>query len=130
MKNEQLFAAMEDSNLDLIGMADVNRNWSTAHIDDTWRARTRSWWEASKSTIAYNIRDCTVSSFQPGGTILQSIDRIMHRVQASGTDPSGLGRWSWMRFCGRHDVTVMTICVYRPVDHPIVLALTLHSHST
>ena len=74
MKNEQLFAAMEDSNLDLIGMADVNRNWSTAHIDDTWRARTRSWWEASKSTIAYNIRDCTVSSFQPG--LFQSASRI------------------------------------------------------
>ena len=63
---------------------------------------------------AYNIKDCCSQAFQPWGNLLHCINRITHRVQQSGRDPSCLGGWSWMRFRGRHDVTTKLICAYRP----------------
>ena len=114
IKNERLYTAIKDYKFDLLGMSEINRNWSQIGADDGWRPRTRSWWEAAKSVVSYNVRDCNQSSFQPGGNILQSINRITHKAKQAGTDPSGLGRWSWLRFRGSHEVSVMTICAYRP----------------
>lgn len=35
-------------------------------------------------------------------------------MKESGTDPSGLGRWSWVRFRGCHNVSLTVITAYRP----------------
>ena len=100
--------------MDVMGFTEVNKNWYMIDPEQGWRARTRSWWEAAKSVEAHNVKDCGGSAFQPGGNLLHCIDRLTHRVRESGRDPSGLGRWSWLRFRGRHDITTTLICAYRP----------------
>jgi hypothetical protein len=41
-------------------------------------------------------------------------DKITHHLIGRGSDPRHLGRWTWMRFRGRHDLTLRVIVVYRP----------------
>ena len=114
VKNERLFNALKENSIDIIGMAEVNTNWGKIDVEQQWRARTRPWWEASKTITSYNIRDCSNSVFQPGGTLTQCINRCTHKVIASGTDSTGLGRWSWVRFRGSHEISLTVITAYRP----------------
>ena len=114
VKNERLFTALKENSIDVIGMAEVNTNWGKNDVENKWRARTRSWWEDSKTVTSYNIRDCSNSVFQPGGTLTQCINRCTHKVIAAGTDDTGLGRWSWIRFRGCHNVSLTIITAYRP----------------
>lgn len=51
-----------------------------------------------------------------GGTSIWSINNAAHRAFDSGSDPSGLGRWSWTRYRGRGNVTLRIISAYRPCD--------------
>ena len=114
-KNHSLYKAMMKMDPDVVGLAEVNQHWRAISSDHHWRHRTLSWWETSHSTIAYNIKDVkTSSSFQPGGMILQSINKAAHRIIESGRDPSGLGRWSWTLYRGKHNMTLRVICAYRP----------------
>ena len=113
-KNDALYRSMTNKKFDIVGFSEVNCNWSAIRQNNRWRERTRGWWETSHTSIGYNMNDCIRTTFQPGGTLLQSIDRAAHRVIKSGNDGSRLGRWSWTRFRGRHDITTTVICAYRP----------------
>jgi hypothetical protein len=113
-KNKQLFQAINESEAGIVGITEVGRCWHLIPEKDRWTERVKGWWENSKSTISYNTKDVAPSKYQPGGTILCSIGRPCHRIIDSGVDKSGLGRWSWQRFRGRHDVTLRVISAYRP----------------
>lgn len=114
MKNERIFAALKDNSFDVIGMAEINKNWGRIDLEQSWRSRMQPWWESSKTVQLYNIQDCGQSDFQPGGTITHSINRCTHKIRTSGTDPTGLGRWSWIRFQGSHNITLTIITAYQP----------------
>ncbi len=91
-KNHSLYTAMMKLDPDVVGLAEVNKHWQSISSDYQWRNRILSWWESSHSSIAYNIKDIkSSSSFQPGGVILQSINKATHRIIKSGRDPLGLG---------------------------------------
>ena len=49
-----------------------------------------------------------------GGTFACAFGEAASRVSTTGVDPSGLGRWSWMLFRGRHGVTTRIITAYQP----------------
>lgn len=114
-KNVQLRQAINDYDLQIVGLSETNRCWHLLEEDNQWRNRTKGWWETSHSSIAYNVQDGELStSFQPGGTTVLSINEAAHRVMEIGRDDLGLGRWSWTKFRGKHNVTVKVICAYRP----------------
>lgn len=113
-KNIRLFEAIAESQIDIIGMTEINRCWHNVEEEHKWRNRTRGWWESSNNTIGYNTKDCASGAFQPGGTLLTSIDKPAHRIIDTGLDPTGLGRWVWQRYRGKHNVTLRVICAYRP----------------
>lgn len=65
--------------------------------------------------MAYNVKDGELSTpFQPGGTMVLSLNTAAHRVFEIGKDTTGLGRWSWSRYRGRHDLILHVISAYRP----------------
>ena len=43
-----------------------------------------------------------------------SIDKAAHRVIGKGQDKSGLGRWAWVRYRGKDNVTLRIFTAYRP----------------
>ena len=45
-----------------------------------------------------------------------AVEDVAHRVIDQGTDPSGLGRWAWLRLEGRQEHHLRVVSAYRPVD--------------
>ncbi len=113
-KNNETYQAMLKNKMDVMGFAEINKNWDKIEENHQWRQRTRHWWEAAKTSMSFNSNDCSSSDFQPGGTIVTAINRAAHRVRKVGRDKSGLGRWSWLRFRGKNNITMVIISAYRP----------------
>lgn len=113
-KNEMIFETLAKHNIDVAGLSEINKNWRKLKMKHSWKNRASEWWENSHSSIAYNSRDKGRTPFQPSGNITHSIGKASFRVIDCGYDESGLGRWSWTRYRGKHDVTLMAITAYRP----------------
>ncbi len=106
-KNKLIYNSIENKQISILGLTELNRCWHLLPDKDKWNERTRGWWESSHSTISYNRKDTILASaFQPGGSAVISIGQTSHRVIKSGIDPSGLGRWSWTLYRGKHNVTL------------------------
>ena len=54
---------------------------------------------------------------QYGGTSIATFDRLSQFVQGSGTDPHGLGRWSWIQV-GAGEVSTRIVVAYLPCYTP------------
>ncbi len=113
-KNHRLFEAITESQIDIIGMTEINKCWHRVDEEHKWHNRTRGWWESSNSTIGYNTKDSASGVFQPGGTLITSINKPAHRIIETGKDPTGLGRWTWQRFRGKQNITLRIVSAYRP----------------
>ena len=113
-KNRMIYDAITTCEGDVLAMTEINKYWPKVEEQDKWRERTLGWWRASKTTLAYNRKDITSSTFQPGGVSITSIDTITHRCIGNGVDESGLGRWAWQLFRGKDEITIRTIVAYRP----------------
>jgi hypothetical protein len=57
-----------------------------------------------------------------GGTLMAAINHMTHRVLKSGTDPTRLGRWSWIQFQGKQGMRLRVEMIYRPVESAGVLS--------
>lgn len=114
LKNKQIFNAVQDSEIDILGMTESNVNWNKMQSAHRWNTRINNWWECNTSIMAFNTTDLQLKKFQPGGTIMTSIGKAAHRVIKQGKDPSNLGRWCWSLYRGKHDVKLRIITLYRP----------------
>ena len=65
--------------------------------------------------VAHNANEKRISTHsQPGGVASLAIDRLATKVDTSGCDPSGLGRWIWTRFVGKNGRMLRVFTAYRP----------------
>ena len=48
-----------------------------------------------------------------GGTGIFVTDELSHKVLSTGRDPTGLGRWSWIRLKGNNCI-IRVVTAYRP----------------
>ena len=109
-KNDRIRQAINDHDMQIIGISETNRCWHLLNEEDRWISRIKGWWETSKSSVAYNVKDGELSTpYQPGGTLVLSVGEPAHRVIEIGRDTTGLGRWSWTRYRGKHDVILQVI---------------------
>ena len=112
-KNRALVKFLRYYKFDIFGLAETNIHWPSLDPIDRWEEHMQGIWESMHHSIAYNTTDSVNQPWQPGGCVQVSCDCAVHRCIYSGTDPSGLGRWCWSRFRGRHDVTLQVITAYR-----------------
>jgi len=66
-----------------------------------------------KAVSAHNIHEDDTRA-QEGGTAIIAFDQLASLVKTSGVDPSGLGRWSWVKILGKHSQVTRIICAYQP----------------
>ena len=99
---------------DIFGIAEVNVNWT--HVSEEHRLvnRSRHWWASSHFASTHNKNSTTRATAQYGGVAMWSIDKAAHRVTNKGQDPSGLGRWVWVRYRGKNNITLRIFTAYRP----------------
>jgi len=63
---------------------------------------------------ASNNKHENAEVFQYGGTAVMAFDEAAHRVHTTGSDSTGLGRWSWILFQGRNNHYTRIISAYVP----------------
>ena len=114
-KDTRIRQAINEYGFQIVGIQETNRCWHLLDEEDRWYNRIKGWWETSHSSVAYNTKDGELATaFQPGGSIVLSINAAAHRVMEMGRDCTGLGRWSWTKLRGKHNVTLKIISAYRP----------------
>jgi len=119
VKNSQLILFVNSSEVDILALSETNVGWHRLPIHQRLHERTRGWWEALHLSLGYYSSDPLArSAFQPGGTAVLSINQAAHRVHSSGSDLSGLGRWTWTRYSGKGHVALRVVSAYRPVYNP------------
>ncbi len=95
-------------------LQEVGSHWSKLDPSDQWVERVRNLAD-STAIFANNTREPDFSTkLQYGGVGIVATSEVRHRMIERGKDPSGLGRWVWMRMLGREGHYVRFVSAYRP----------------
>lgn len=115
MKNYEIFSDIRTGKFDVFGITETNLAWHTLTESDRINERIRGKLEFMRYSSSYN-RDMTFTDKrQYGGTMTISQGSSSGRVVTTGRDNCQLGRWSWMKFRGKNNLTLRVVTVYRPV---------------
>ena len=118
-KSRQLINYVVQKGFDCFLMAEVGLNWRKIGHNDRWFERIWGKLKTSKSIFTHNVTELPITkTLHPGGVGMIASEEVTHRVIETGKDPTGLGRWCWMRLQGRNGIRVRIITVYRPCDTP------------
>jgi hypothetical protein len=95
-----------------ICLAETNLNWNhSQHHVSLRRCLFRNWKAAKFETSVPEER--FLGNYQPGGTATIVTNRWTSRVVTSGSDPLGLGRWSFIVLRGKQDTNICIVTAYR-----------------
>lgn len=102
----------EELGVGFLGLSEKILNWSQAHhIISTRRCFKKTW---QHSSIQMSQQDEAFSKvYQPGGTMSAIVGPWTSRVIEHGSDPHGLGRWSFIIMRGKADRRVAIVTSYR-----------------
>lgn len=114
-KNERIRIAISEYKIDVIGIQEPNKNWNLIDQEHRWDERTKHWWEARHNTIAFNKSDITSGRCQPGGTILMTVNKAVHRAMEREVDKKGLGRWATTLYRGKRNIKTRIVAAYKPI---------------
>ena len=91
-------------------------NWDLIPAEDQWRDRTRNTMPLHTAYFAYNKTEPKQSQekAQWGGTGIFAMQRTIPKIVDNDVDPSGLGRWTWIKLQGKQGHRVRIISAYRP----------------
>jgi hypothetical protein len=116
VKSKQLISTIAHKQINIALLTEVGLYWKLIRPDDQWYERTRESFQTSRSVMAYNITEPSMTSTtQFGGVGIIATDAAAHRVIDQGVDSSGLGRWSWLRLEGKQNHFLRVVSAYRPV---------------
>ena len=91
--------------VDMISLAEVNTNWRKIPTSRNLWTRTDRWFRNRQISLGNNTRFTPESKFQIGGTVTMTVEDVAPRVIETGSDSRSLGRWSWIRTCGKGNLT-------------------------
>lgn len=126
-KNDHIREKINEYQLDTVAFQEVNTNWFMVEESQRWNQRTRDWWEARHTSVAFNTWDIGSEEFQPGGTMVTSINKAAHRViSGREVDPTRLGRWSSTLYRGKNNIRTRVISAYRSCKVSVAGPTTAH----
>jgi exonuclease III len=100
--------------IDLIGFAEVNKDWRLVPQNETWWSTTDGWFEHRRMTAGINRKVPPTSRVQYGGTLLMAMNKIAFSIAESKEDPRSLGRWTSLLLRGKNQQLCRIICAYCP----------------
>ena len=115
MKDEIMRDFMDKWDVDIACITEPNVHWGKVPNKDNWFERSAGWFESRRLAVSYHQergRLATVNQY--GGTMTLARNDISHRAVQSGYDPSGMGRWSYIRFRGKRKNVTRVITCYCP----------------
>ena len=102
--------------IDVIGLSEINIKWDRIYPTNRLKQRTATWWENTPHcSYAYNYKDLSQATYQPGGTAILSLNSSTSRTLPNSlSDPEGLGRWTSTLYNGKRDLKLRIIQIYCP----------------
>ncbi len=99
---------------DIVGLAELNIDWRLIPEQDRLYFRTKPWWKTVHISSTHNTTSPPIQRKQFGGTALLSLGSVVHHITGTGSDPSGLGRWTWSLYRGKNQRLLKVYTAYRP----------------
>ena len=82
---------------------------------DGWHDRMCMTMKGSYSRLSYNTNDGDSTAWnQYGGTGVTLTADMKSRMVSKGSDPTKLGRWTWVRIEGKAGESTVFVSAYRP----------------
>jgi len=103
--------ALQDLDAHILCIQESNTKWTTNITRAIYHIFQRTFMHAKLTTSA--SLDTTDSNHQPGGTFLAVVGCYASRILATGSDHSGLGRWSYSELTGRNGRRFIVTTAYR-----------------
>lgn len=100
--------------VDVVGFAEVNKDWRNIPQSQTLWEATSGWFEYQRLITGINQRINSSSQIQFGGTLLLTINETAHRIVATDKDPRLLGRWTSVLLNGKNGKKCRMVCAYCP----------------
>ncbi|KAL7536733.1 hypothetical protein ACHAXR_007367 [Thalassiosira sp. AJA248-18] len=112
-KVERLKDVLQRYSIDSMGFQEVCINWRSFKPSQTLASLLRSGADPIRSVASHNTREIkNVGHTQRGGTATLVTNQLAAYVIKNGTDPTGLGRWSWYLLEGEPGVRTYVITAY------------------
>jgi hypothetical protein len=116
-KSRNIVSHIVEGEYDVWLTCEVGLCWRKLLASDQWEERTFGKLHDSTSIFAYNTTEPTLEDkIQYGGVGIIASSEIKHSIVKRGKDPSGMGRWSWIRSAGKEGHYVRYITAYRPCE--------------
>ena len=112
-KHQQIGTAIKETQSDVFGLAELNLNFPIMGPAFQWSERFRTLYQ-NHSVHTCNKHDSSKKRTLFGGTAQISSGACSHRATKSGADETGLVRWVWTLYAGKHKTTLRVISGYRP----------------
>ena len=122
-----LHQCIKDFEVDIMCMAETGVHWRTLPIEDRLWERVKEWGSDRKISFGYNVDDRLARRSQYGGTAILAMNDIVPRINQTGHDDSGLGRWSWFKIQGKHRSTIRIVSAYCPCQPSSTSETGLHT---
>ena len=112
-KSKKMIHSVKDWNLDVWACSEIKIRWDKIDSRHQWAERTtgfknRNW------LFAHNRHENGRDKFLPGGVGIMAVNEMRGRIVEKGKDPSGIGRWTWMKLAGRSEKVLRVVSFYRP----------------
>ena len=98
----------------IIGMSELNTNWTKTSARESYHSRTNHWYTHPKTQVAWMCDPEWPSKYQQGGVSITIQGHLSPFLQEKGVDSDGLGRWAWYTLEGRSPVKTAVFQIYRP----------------
>lgn len=112
-KTKGFYDLMKRTEADIYTVAETNADWRKVPKKFTIWDQCREWFENVAITPSNNQHDRQQNPYQPGGTAVISQGDLALQIIDTGYDPHRMGKWSWALFCGKNNVKIRLVSIYR-----------------
>jgi len=114
LKITKLKETLLKHNIDVLGLAEINKDWCMIPQKETLWQCTEGWFEHRRMGTSINGMVAPTSPIQYGGTALMVMNKVAYSVIAIEHDTKKLGRWISVLLRGKNQQTCRIICAYCP----------------
>ena len=129
-KNPKKEAAMNwiiRNEVDIACWQEIGIAWHKIRYKDRLLRRLKCQPWQNPRIISSNNQHKSMSTSQPGGTATMSFRTISKTTNSTRKDPSGLGRWSWIKLTGKRGVSKIITTAYNPCQSKISQPKTVYA---
>ena len=104
--------------IDIVCLAETNTNWKHQSSKIYFQATKKRHWKHSHSITSETDIEWS-DIYKPNGTVIITLPPFSPSITTSGSDPTGLGRWSYITISGRNNIKLIIISAYRVCQNSI-----------